>query len=124
MNSENNDVEQFFIDLKNHPCKYFTSKMIDDLYEQYFGLGTTILNKQYAYHKKQLLNVKSEKIKYKGNSYRIKTISMMYADKDNEFIRINIDNNQGITTTSLYPNGSDQTFDVGKQEDGSFIDIF
>lgn len=93
MKSELNQVEQFFSDLKNHPCKYFTSTMIDKLYEKYFGIGSIVGNKQYDYYKSQLLDIKSKNLKYKGKPYRIKTFSMKDADMNNDFIRKNMDEN-------------------------------
>ena len=96
MESEHNETEQFFIDLRNHPCKYWTSTRIDELYDNVVGkgsVGSRFANKQYDYHKKQLLDIKKEKLKINGKSQRIKTFSMKDADMDNAFIRKHIEEN-------------------------------
>ena len=93
MKSELNQIEQFFSDLSNHSCKYFTSKMIDKLYEQYFGIGSITGNKQYDYCKNRLLDIKNKNLKYNNRSYRLKTFSMKDADMSNDFIRKNMDEN-------------------------------
>ena len=49
---------------------------------------------------------------------------MKDADMNNDFIRKNMDENQGITTTSLQPNGTDQESDCDDEKDGNSDSIF
>jgi len=93
MESEHNETEQFFVDLRKHPCKYWTSRMIDDLFDKVVGNDSMELrftNKQYDFHKKQMLDIKKKKLKIGGTSQRVKTFSMKDADMDNDFIRKHI----------------------------------
>lgn len=123
MASEHNETEQFFIDLKRHPCKYWTSAMVDELYDKVIGNGNSTFrsaNKQYRHLKGEMLNI--AQIKLDGVSYKPKTFSMKDAEKTNAEIRENMRNNYGITTTTLNPNSTRQGYD-GDDEIGG-TDIF
>lgn len=91
MTSEQNETEQFFTELKNHPCKYWTSSMIDKLFNDYIGYDSD--NKQFKYFKAKMFNILCKKIKINGKDHRVKAFTMIDAEKDNAFIRKNIDEN-------------------------------
>lgn len=88
INSEPNEIEEFFSDLYKHPCRYQTKSMIDTLFQSIYGIGNCHDNKQYKHFTGKLVNC--EKIKIDGESYRIKTFSMKEAGLDNNYKRDNI----------------------------------
>lgn len=104
MHSEPNETEQFFIDLRNHPCKYWTSSMVSQLYKKVCGGSLEddfANNKQFKHFLKEMVSLK--KMKVKGKTVRLKTFSMVDAERDNKSIRLNVDANWDITTSSLHP---------------------
>ena len=112
MKSEPNDTEQFFNDLKKHPCKYWTKGMIDKLYFKECG-GKDINdglsdNKQYNHFVRQMLGI-SKPIKVKGTTVRLKTFTHQDAGMENDYIRKHIEYNWGKTTDSLHPINEDES---------------
>ena len=102
MKSEPNEVEQFFVDLKEHPSKYWTKSMIDHLFRKVCpGLTNDSDNKQYKHFLKNMVDV--GRMKIKGKSHRVKTFKMKDADVDTVEIRANITENWDITTNTLFP---------------------
>jgi len=120
MMSEPNETEQFFVDLKNHPCKYWTTSMIKNLYRKEFGHryadDDIDDNRQFKHFLKEMVSAK--KLKVKGDTIRPKTFSMLDAEQDNQGIRMNIQANWGITTDSLHPETSSRTRDIFGKCDG------
>ena len=115
MDSDANEIEQFFIDLRKHPCKYWTSSMIKLLYVQEAGGGTgddSVTNKQFNHLMWTEMVSIPRTIKVKGDSVRLKTFSIMDAELDNKDIRENIEANWDITTSSLHPSESTFANDV------------
>jgi len=105
MHSEPNETEQFFRDLRNHPCRYWTTSMIKKLYvkEVCFGDDNVdcIDNKQFKHFINKMVTLAP--IKVNGKTVRLKTFSMEDAEEDNKVIRSNINAHWGFTTLSLFP---------------------
>lgn len=104
MVSEPNETEQFFVDLKNHPCRYWTTSMIKDLYKKEVSnspYDDITDNKQFRHFLSEM--VSAGKLKVKGKTPRLKTFSMKDAEQNNKTIRMNIELNWEITTNSLHP---------------------
>lgn len=100
MESEISETEQFFIDLKNHPCKYWTASMIENLFDNEFGTNKHIDNKEYKYHLRNKLE-SAGSIKINGKTFRIKCFGFEDSQKDRQVIKQNIDENWNKTTKYL-----------------------
>ena len=104
MHSEPNETEQFFRDLKKHPCKYWTASMIRQLYVKEVCGGSAdnddcTDNKQFKHFLNEMVTLKP--LKMKNKTVRLKTFSMVDAEVDSKGIRFNIDAHWDITTLSL-----------------------
>ena len=89
MESEPNEVERFFKDLSNHPCRYWTKAMIDAIFEKVLGSDLRIGNKQYGHHMSKLIELYKDPIKVMGKPHRIKTFTLKDADVDRIVVRQN-----------------------------------
>ncbi|MDR3666422.1 MAG: DUF5906 domain-containing protein [Ignavibacteriaceae bacterium] len=99
MRSEPNETEKFFVDIKKHPCKYWTKSMVTALFEKECD-DLSDNNKQFKHFISAMFD--AGKMKVSKKSQRLKTFSIEYATKNKTFIRENIADNWGTTTTSLH----------------------
>lgn len=92
MNNEVNDIEDFFTELKESECKYWTLEMIDNLLDAKFSHALRIKNiKQYNYFIKNRMKTVSIRSHYKGKKYLVKSFDYENAIASAEYIKNNID---------------------------------
>ncbi len=114
MKSGKNDVENFFISMMEHPCQYWTTSMIKDLFIKKFGEDSSNLEKQFKYH----INKMFDAGRAKGGQ-RIKAFTLPLAQQASKYKIDNIEMNWEITTNDLYKNSKqfDDYIDVSCKHD-------